>query len=328
MTSTADTTQHPDVSEISDLTEGVLPPARTAHVRRHLDRCELCADVRDSLEGIRSMLGTLPGPARMPVDVAERIDAALAAEALLDATAPDEAPAVSRETVSRGATPQGGTERHEGAEEDRDTARRGPDPVKAPKTQKAPERAVAPPPGRPHDSTGPGRRPLRRRRRQAVLSAVCGLAAVGLGVLLVQAVGSTDGEAPEATRVDSAVSQASEPQFSGAPLSERVRSLLAGPERFRAGPSPRTQQDEGSPEPMIDKSPPLPTCVQQGLDRAEQPLATELGDYRGRPAYLVLLPAHAAQDRVDVYVMDASCATDRSGSDTADVLLRESRQRP
>ena len=89
MTSTTDTAGHPDVAEISDLTEGLLPASRTADVRRHLDECELCADVLASLEEIRGLLGTLPGPPQMPADVAGRIDAALAAEALLQATAPE-----------------------------------------------------------------------------------------------------------------------------------------------------------------------------------------------------------------------------------------------
>lgn len=60
MTSTADTEQHPDVSEISDLTDGLLSPSRTAEVREHLDSCALCADVHASLEEIRGLLGTLP----------------------------------------------------------------------------------------------------------------------------------------------------------------------------------------------------------------------------------------------------------------------------
>ncbi|MGW1135967.1 zf-HC2 domain-containing protein, partial [Streptomyces zhihengii] len=88
MTSSTDADRHPDVSEISDLTEGLLPPSRAAELRRHLDDCPLCADVHASLEEIRGLLGTLPGAGRMPADVAGRIDAALAAEALLSATAP------------------------------------------------------------------------------------------------------------------------------------------------------------------------------------------------------------------------------------------------
>jgi anti-sigma factor RsiW len=86
VTSTTDTAGHPDIDELSDLTEGLLPPSRAADVRRHLDGCALCADVHASLSEIRGLLGTLPGPSHMPDDVATRIDAALAAEALLDAT--------------------------------------------------------------------------------------------------------------------------------------------------------------------------------------------------------------------------------------------------
>lgn len=69
MSGTTGTIRHPDVSEISDLTEGLLSPSRTAEIRRHLGDCALCADVRASLEEIRSLLGTLPGPARMPADI-------------------------------------------------------------------------------------------------------------------------------------------------------------------------------------------------------------------------------------------------------------------
>lgn len=81
MTSTADTAQHPEVSEISDLTEGLLSPSRTAEVQQHVAGCDLCSEVRDSLEEIRGLLGTMPVPEPMPDDIAARIDAALAAEA-------------------------------------------------------------------------------------------------------------------------------------------------------------------------------------------------------------------------------------------------------
>ncbi|MEH0420146.1 anti-sigma factor family protein [Streptomyces sp. B21-083] len=90
MTSTTDTAGHPDVTEITDLTEGLLTPARTSDVRQHLDECVLCADVYASLEEIRGLLGSMPSPARMPADIVGRIDAALAAEA--------EGAHVSRET--------------------------------------------------------------------------------------------------------------------------------------------------------------------------------------------------------------------------------------
>ncbi|MEU6373821.1 hypothetical protein [Streptomyces sp. NPDC046909] len=154
MTSTTDTTGHPDVAEISDLTEGLLTPSRTADVRRHLDECELCADVHASLEEIRGLLGSMPGPPRMPAEVASRIDAALAAEALLNATAPEgtDAPAlvthVSRETSVSADRPAGHAR----------TA-----------------------------TTGPGRKDRSRggRRRIAVLGTVFTVAALGLGSALL-----------------------------------------------------------------------------------------------------------------------------------------------
>ncbi|MFF2850002.1 hypothetical protein ACFVT5_27250, partial [Streptomyces sp. NPDC058001] len=103
MTSTTDAAGHPDVDEISDLTEGLLSPTRSEDLQRHLDSCELCTDVYASLEEIRGLLGSLPGQTRMPVDVAERIDAALAAEALLASTVPPQT--ISPEAVSPEAMP-------------------------------------------------------------------------------------------------------------------------------------------------------------------------------------------------------------------------------
>jgi hypothetical protein len=104
VTSTAGTDEHPEVSEISALAEGILPPERSADLRGHLAVCVLCADVRDSLTEIRGLLGTLPGPLRMPEDVANRIDAALAAEALINATIPT--PTASEPTIPAQAAPQ------------------------------------------------------------------------------------------------------------------------------------------------------------------------------------------------------------------------------
>ncbi|WNI16661.1 hypothetical protein [Actinacidiphila sp. ITFR-21] len=89
------TDPHPEVSEISHLTEGLLQPPRSTAVREHIAGCLLCADVLASLTEIRGLLGTLPGPQRMPADVAGRIDAALAAEAHLDTVLP-------RQHVTRG----------------------------------------------------------------------------------------------------------------------------------------------------------------------------------------------------------------------------------
>lgn len=65
MTSTADTSQHPDVSEIADLAEGLLAPSRAVEMQQHIDACSLCSDVRDSLQEIQELLTTVPGPVLM-----------------------------------------------------------------------------------------------------------------------------------------------------------------------------------------------------------------------------------------------------------------------
>ncbi|NEE44400.1 hypothetical protein G3M55_07225, partial [Streptomyces sp. SID8455] len=81
------------------LAEGLLSASRAAEVRRHLAECELCAEVRDSLEEIRGLLGTLPDPEPMPEGIAARIDAALAAEARADADADEPADATRAAAV-------------------------------------------------------------------------------------------------------------------------------------------------------------------------------------------------------------------------------------
>ncbi|MFJ8310214.1 MULTISPECIES: hypothetical protein [unclassified Streptomyces] len=301
MTSTTGTTQHPDVSEISELTEGILPPARTADVRRHLQDCALCADVRASLEEIRDLLGTLPGPQRMPADVAGRIDAALAAEALLNATAPED---TARETahVSRETPALAGES----------TA--GPAPATA-----RPDAPVADrPAGRGRAATGPGRSARTRRRRTAVLGAVLGAAAIGAGIFFVQS-----NQAPSPSlRADSNASGTPRPGdnvFASDTLEGRVQSLLAaqhGGQTAQSAPSakiaPSTEKapsDENSAA-GIRSAVSVPSCVQAGTGRPSQaPLAAEQGTYEGIKAYLVVLPDQANPANVEAYVVAATCVT-------------------
>ncbi|MEU6974786.1 hypothetical protein [Streptomyces sp. NPDC046371] len=294
MTSTADTTRHPDVSEISDLAEGLLSPSRSAVVRLHLDACSLCADVRTSLEEIRGLLGTLPGPPRMPAEIAGRIDAALAAEALLDSRAPDTAAHVSRETPrSRPA----------------DTAPAADRPV-----------------GRSSAPTGPGR-PRGRRRRRAVLGAVVGGAALGLSLFFVQSgVLNVNGDGSGAkTTSDTAASAAGTARFDGLPIEVTAQALLQQDSTFKApqdSPESLSAQSGGDGR-QRTLTASLPRCVQAGTHRSDGVLAFRKGDYQGQEAYLLVLPDTSDSTRVQVYVVDASCATG-SGNTQADVLLKES----
>ncbi|MER8232202.1 hypothetical protein [Streptomyces sp. NPDC094049] len=308
MTSTAgraDTTQHPDVSEISDLTEGLLPPSRSTVVRRHLEGCPLCDDVRASLEEIRGLLGTLPGPPRMPAEIAGRIDAALAAEALLSATRPESDSAVSRET-SR-------------------TLVRTP-----PSTPSSP--AVDRPGGRPGAATGPGRGARPRRRRVTLLAtigAAFGAVVLGAGLYLSQAHNPTSNSAAADTRKADMRAGAAFAPFSGSPVEDRVQVLL------QEGDTSKTPRDVGpgsmstgtdGPTPRQNREATAPDCVLAGTGRTDAVLGQELGEYQGAPAYLLVLTDPADSNRVQAYVLDASCANGSAGgagSASARVLFSE-----
>jgi anti-sigma factor RsiW len=295
VTSTTDTAGHPDVAEISDLTEGLLPASRTTDVRRHLEECELCSDVYASLEEIRGLLGTLPGPPQMPADVAGRIDAALAAEALLQATAPEvvNAPAPTETThVSRETSP-----------------------------------AAARPTGHARTATtGPGRKDRQRngRREVAVLGAVFTVAALGFGSVLLSALDggkSTDAAHGQAT--------ASADTFSASGLEKQVSDLLTEKKSASSGGSraPHTSMGANnipdSGEPHILVTPAVPQCIQNGIHSSGSPLAAEDGVYKGTDAILVVLRDSSDSTQVTAYIMDASCVKN-APTGTAKILLKQS----
>ncbi|MEU6840921.1 hypothetical protein ABZ930_03485 [Streptomyces sp. NPDC046716] len=289
MTSTADTAEHPEVTEISDLAEGLLPPSRSSDIRRHLDGCILCADVYSSLEEIRGLLGTLPDAPRMPEDVAARIDAALAAEALLNVVA------------------------YEDEESDEDDGRETASVSRETSTERSGSapRPVDRPSGHAPSATGPGRRTrLARRRTGAAIGAVLTAAAIGTGVLLVQSGGgtSTVGKTPP-----SASQSAS--SFAKANLESKVSELLreGGPASLGTeGVTPKSSPK--NPEvPKAAMAP--PACVQRGTHRNEDPLGFKQGTYEGKAVYLLVLPHRSDPvHRVTAFVVDASCAAKNSSA--------------
>ncbi|MCT7351466.1 hypothetical protein N4P33_04675 [Streptomyces sp. 15-116A] len=308
MTSTTDRAEHPDVAEISDLTEGLLPPERTADVRRHLDTCELCADVRASLEEIRGLLGTMPGPPRMPDEIAGRIDAALAAEALLDARAPETQseespePAVAARSASTDDSP---------APVSRETER----------VSRETSLPMDRPTGRARAATtGPGRKGrLRGRRRVAVLGTVFTVAALGLGSMVLSSMngGSGPEKGPEITAADT---------FSEGKLEKQVSDLLAQSQGKSGGS--RTpfglESEAGAASPRVLKEPTVPPCVREGIGRNDAALATEEGIYQGKEALLVVLSDPSDDTRVTAYVVEATCVGNPSSADKAKVLLKHS----
>ncbi|MFG2498362.1 hypothetical protein ACGFSB_09135 [Streptomyces sp. NPDC048441] len=330
MTTTTDSAGHPEVAEISDLTEGLLTPSRTVDVRRHLGDCELCADVYDSLEEIRGILGTLPGPSRMPADVASRIDAALAAEALLDSLAPDSVGIAPRSigSVDRDPMPEPVAAVHVSRE-----TSPAPDEVPA-RSEASPNSPADRPAGHPRAATGPGRGSRFRggRRRNVVLGAVFTAAAIGLGSLLMQTMGGNSGGTDTASgNADSAHA------FSDDKLQGQVTDLLAkapttGPGSGSDEPSFGVRSSPESPKeknaPLRETAVSVPKCVQLGIgDRT--PLAAEEGTYKGKDAYLVVASHDSDSTKVSAYVIDATCV-DKPSSDTSagKVLLTHSYARP
>jgi hypothetical protein len=298
VTSTTDTAGHPDVAELSELTEGLLTQARSADVRRHLEECALCADVHASLEEIRGLLGSLPGPPRMPDDVASRIDAALAAEALLSATAPEPAADApdSDHAVDLVASQ---THALAGTHVSRETSVS----VDRPAGHARPS------------STGPGRKGRSRggRRRIAVLGTVFTVAALGLGSVLLASF--NDGKPSDPATQAGA--------FSGKKVETQVFDLLS--QGSAAGSrSPRSFGANTVPENHIKNQPvpQVPSCVLKGIGRDDTALAAKKGIYEGDPAYLVLMLNPKDTSRVDAYVVDAGCEKDPSSS--AKVLLTHS----
>jgi anti-sigma factor RsiW len=315
VTTSTDTAGHPDVTEISDLAEGLLPPSRTAEVRRHLAACELCADVLASLDEIRSLLGTLPSPSPMPVDVAERIDAALAAEVLLSSRPPVAADI----TASADMSPAGSGTDH--------------DPRVSRETSTPTDR----PSGRvPASTTGPGRKGSKGRkererrpggrRRVAVLTAALSAAALGLGAVLVSTLTGSEPAGPG--HQEQATSAAA---FTRHNLKAQVSELLDDGERRgdRRSPASEGESPLGNDDARVFRqtSVPVPDCVRKGIGRADGALATDNGTYEGTTALLVVLPDATDASRITAYVVDATCVTD-SSSAPAEVLLTQSYDRP
>ncbi|WP_330174828.1 zf-HC2 domain-containing protein [Streptomyces sp. NBC_01498] len=300
MTATTGTTEHPDVSELSDLTEGLLSPERSTEVRGHLDGCPSCAEVYASLEEIRELLGSLPGAPRMPADVAARIDAALAAETLPSTSTPASTPVSVPPAVSE----------HEPFDADassdvsRETTRVGATVADTPRADR--------PAGRPRAATGPGRTRPARRRRGAIFGAVFGTAAIGVSVLLFQTMSSSTDDTQSSYKADAGSSLADRGvgAFSGSEIRDKVRTLLAS---TPATGEPRAADEGSSPldGPTVQTSPKvmaqLPPCVQQGTGRTDIPLAAERGTYEGMEAFLVVLSDPNDGSMVQAYVIDAAC---------------------
>lgn len=282
--STTDKTGHPDVAEIADLAEGILPTARTPEVRQHLEGCELCADVYASLTEIQGLLGTLPAPGPMPDDVAARIDAALAAE---PAPGVADGARVSRETSASVDRPAGHA------------------------------RPSSTGPGRKDRRPG-------GRRRIAVLGAVAAAAAIGLGSVVVSSLteesssGNTAHEQQTAL-VDTFSEGRLKDKVTHLVADGGAQSGSRTPRSFGM----ESENGGETAENHVFKQPTVPECVRKGIGRDDAVIATEPGVYRGKEALLVVLSDATSDTRVTAYIVETACV-DQPAVGKAKILLKHS----
>ncbi|WP_075734171.1 hypothetical protein [Streptomyces acidiscabies] len=289
MTSTTDTAGHPDVAELSDLTEGLPTPTRTTELRRHLGGCEVCADTYASLAEIRELLGTLPEPVAMPEDVVLRIDAALAAEAMASAAEAAEAEVPEAE----------------GADVSRETS------------------VADRPSGHARTATtGPGRkgtgkdRPRTRRRKAAVLG-VFTAAALGLGSVLLSSLMSEGDGGGRATAADT---------FSQGTLQDSVGTALQTNRSSSRSPKGEVGIQGTVESPQVLSAPNVPSCVLKGTARTDTALASKPGVYEGKDVLLVVFRNASDRTHVDAYLVDRAC--EQHPATRADVLLKRSYAHP
>ncbi|MEY9966091.1 hypothetical protein ABIA33_004146 [Streptacidiphilus sp. MAP12-16] len=299
-----DSSGHPPVETIAEYLEDLLSPDVTAQLHAHFSDCPECSDTCDAIEEIRSLLGRTETP-QLPTDFGIRIDAALAAEALLSSTQP-----ATATPSSEASAPVAGR------------ASAGGDGV--PRQQRAATGTTGPADGRP-GGTGPGRRTggTGRRWRQAAL----GLAALAVAGFIGTAILRTDHGASSATSASAAkgvegsgrdgVSQPT--YFTADGFTGQIQQLLV---HGQSKAAPRSQQQEPS-TPSTANAPasvPLsttaPRCVTQAIGRdTEQPLTVSLGSYQGIPVYAVVYADRADPARsVDAYLVDASCTSAAVGT--------------
>jgi hypothetical protein len=284
MTSTTGQDPHPDVMEIADLAEGILPPERAAEVRGHVESCVECGEVLASLAEIRGLLSDLPEPEPMPADVAARIDAALAAETRFDSALPH----VPRETSL---------------------------PMQATGEAADVPRGTSAPAGHPSAPTGPGRG--RRHRRALLIGAASTAAVLALGGVVYELSSHSGSNAMSA---DSSAQRKAGAQGRGGgdanAVGDEVARLLdgAGGKSGSGGItspmlSPRGDARVTGPGGTVIT---VPGCVLKATQRVQQPLAATREPYEGVDSFLVVFPDPDAT-QVDAFVVTAACTADTPG---------------
>ncbi|WP_329582105.1 hypothetical protein OG500_19875 [Kitasatospora sp. NBC_01250] len=314
----APSASHPGVDQLADLHEDLLGAEEAAALRSHLADCEECSETLAALAELTGLLAADPPPA-MPADVAQRLDAAIAAAIA------EPAPADNHAVPS---TPKSSTA-----------------PAKAtstPKSSTAPGRvAGTAPPGTARQHTGPGRPRPRRSRVRLLAAAVACLAVLGGGTAAVLAglASTADRSANDASAAGHpaasyAVPSTSAPQggtsaspftpagpaFTASGLPDQLRTLLPA----ASGNLPHASSEQAAPDHASPATAPLPVCVESAVagHQGEQPLLVTHGSFQGAPVDVYVFRISDDPAHLDVFLLAAGCATTTPNS-PATVRLQE-----
>ncbi|MFI0717957.1 anti-sigma factor family protein [Streptomyces sp. NPDC021224] len=287
MTSRTDQNAHPDVVEIADLAEGILPVERASEVRAHINSCADCADVLASLQEVSGLLAELPvpeAPEPMPADVAARIDAALAAEPLP-------------------------TSEH--ADVPRETPRPGPGAIRP-----AVPRGTSAPAGRPSASTRPsapiGSGRASQRGRRLLLTAAGAAAVLMLGGLTYELASHSGSGGMQKDSVSSAKGSSGDDAAPDTVAIDVARLLSSPGSSSMGGPAKSPMLGESgdtvvaAPNGTVTS---VPSCVLKATQRTDKPLAAERKLYEGVESFVVILPG-TDSSTVEAYVLTASCTAE------------------
>ena len=277
---------HPLPDDLADLAKGITDSTGAAAeaLHAHLAGCPDCRDLLAALTEVRDLLGSVDAPP-MPADVADRLDAALAAEAAGRTPAPGAPPAPA-----------------------------SPAPAARPPHDSRHSHGSSSHPVVPAPPAGPGRR-RRAPRRRLLLGSALALVAVTLGALLLRT--------PAADRSgDSAAgaSAASAPADLSAPAGELPKSAAAGrqPALGATGPVYREATLAAQVRQLVGDAGGAPAAAQNSGGAAATTLpcapaapgpllAGGHGTFEGEAVDVLVHSVPGDTGSWDVYLVDSGC---------------------
>ena len=270
----------PDLDTLADLHAGVLDATTASTLREHVDSCSDCAAVIAALDATVMSLGAMPR-VEIPVDVAARIDSALAAEAGRVGLSDDTTSALAARPPTAPTS-----DRRLGA-------------VPAAQTPSVPSGAT----GGTVTSLAAHREKRRFGSGRMLLAAAAAAVVVGGGAVIL---GQSGGDSPS-HQADQQSSRPASPNTA----EERpdVQAFAAPKDVLQAGAIENDQVSEEVAGKMAEKTA-RAQCLNQIVPRpASAPEAVQQGTHDGKAAYAFVFPTDN-ENIVEMIIVDAAdCST-------------------